>query len=123
MNERGLAHRIACRIQHDGKLHELRRLNIDDAERQPPPRAVDRPPDAGNQYGHKQRKAKHESPRRDTLPSLDRHLERDQRSDESDGDEQAVPNEEIPRVIAGVRARLRHRNRGGVDHHEADGQQ
>ena len=48
VQERRLAHRVARRVQHDGELHELGGLQVDDGERQPAPRAVDRLADAGN---------------------------------------------------------------------------
>ena len=80
MQERRLAHGIARGVQHDRELHEFGRLHVDDRERQPAPRAVDRLADAGDEH---ERAASttpdHEDPRREALPGLHRHLEGDER--------------------------------------------
>jgi hypothetical protein len=55
--ERRLAHRVACRVKDDGELHQLRRLQVDDVERQPALAAVDALADAGDQHRDQQRRA------------------------------------------------------------------
>ena len=79
MQERRLAHRVARGVQHDRELHELGRLQVDDGERQPAARAVDRLADAGDEHEREQHDAADEEPRREALPRLHRHLEGDER--------------------------------------------
>ena len=64
-----------------------------------------------------------EEPRRAALPDLDRHLEREERRGEADREEHRVAREEIPRAIAGMRRRLRHRDRRRIHHHEPEREQ
>ena len=98
VQERRLAHRVARRVQHDRELHELGRLEVDDDKRDPAPRAVDALADAGNEHQHQQHGADDEEPRREPLPDLHRHLERDDvAATSADADEQRVADEEVPR--------------------------
>src|SRR6185312_10960833 len=74
VQERGLAHRVARGVQHAGELHEFGRLDVDQQQRQPPFRPVDRFADAGNQDEDEQRRAAGEKPRCAALPHFHRHL-------------------------------------------------
>ena len=87
VQERGLAHRVARGVQHDGELHELGGLQVDDDERQPAAAAVDGAADAGNEHQHEQQRGASEQPRRELLPCLHRDLERDERGSEAGRDE------------------------------------
>jgi len=68
-----LAHRIARRVQDHRKLHEFGRLQVDEREREPPARPVDRLADAGDEHQQQQHGAADEEPRREVLPGLHRH--------------------------------------------------
>ncbi len=120
VQERGLAHRVARRVEHRGELHEFGRLDVDDDERKPALRAVDRLADAGDQHEHEQRGAGDEEPRRAALPDPDRHLEREECCEEPDRQERRVPREEIPRAISGVGGRLGGCDRRRIHHHQAE---
>ena len=120
VQERGAAHGVARRVQHDGDLHEFRGLHIDDGERQPPARTVDRFADARHEHQHQQRGAGDEQPRRQLVPRAHRHLKRDRRGRQADRDEHRVPREEIPGAITGVVRRFGHRDRRRIHHHQTD---
>ena len=77
MQERRAPHGVARRVQHDRELHELRRLHVDHAERQPAARSVDRLAHVRNEHEHEQHGARDEEVRRELLPGAKRDLERD----------------------------------------------
>ena len=58
VQQRGLAHRVARRVEHDGELHELGRLHVEHAQREPAARAVDVLADAGDQHDDEQHRAR-----------------------------------------------------------------
>ena len=125
MQERRLAHGVARGVQHDGELHEFGRLQVDDGERQPAARAVDRPCRCrGRSTSASSTTPPAKSHGAQALPRLHRHLEarRTPRAS-ADGDEHRVPREEIPGAEAGVRGSLGHRDRRRVHHHEPDREQ
>ena len=56
----GLAHRVIGGVEHREHLHQLRRLQIDDHQRQPAPRAVHFASDAGHQHQRQQHQTDNE---------------------------------------------------------------
>jgi hypothetical protein len=72
-----LAHRVVGGVEHGKQLHQFRRLQVGDAERQPAAGAIDVAADTGNQHQREQHDAGHEQPRRVALPGDQRHLEGD----------------------------------------------
>ena len=123
VQEVGLAHRVAGRVQHDEQLHEFGRLHVDDHERQPAFAAVDGLADARHQDCDEQQRARNEQIRRQPLPHLDRHLKGDIRRQDSRRHEDRVAREEVPRTIARVGHGFGGRDRCRIHHHQADGQQ
>ena len=68
MHVRHLAYRVVGGIQHGEQLHQLGRLQIDDAERQPAARAIDFATDTRNQHQCQQHEAGDKKPGRQMLP-------------------------------------------------------
>jgi hypothetical protein len=120
VHERGLAHRVVRRIEHDEELHQLRGLEPGDAERNPAPSAVHLAADAGDQHDHEERGAQHEEPRRRALPQPYRHAE--ERDSERDAHRHVngMASEEIAGAKTGEALGFRHRDRRRVHHHEPD---
>ena len=54
------------------------------------------------------------------LPAAQRHQEHRGRGRQREREEQAVPQQEVGRIVAGVAARLGGRDRGRVHHHQAE---
>ena len=119
MQERRLAHRIARRVEHDGELHELGGLQVDDAERQPAPRAVDRLADAGDEHQRQQHRAADEQPRREraATPSSAPGTRRT-RATMPTATNSAWRARKYHGAKAGVRRSFGHRDRRRIDHHE-----
>jgi hypothetical protein len=76
-----------------------------------------------HQHQHQQRHADQEQPRRALLPDPQRHLEHHHRGDQADGQEDAVADQEIGRLVAGEAAALGGGDGGRVHHHQAEQQQ
>ncbi len=68
VQERRLAHRVARRVEHHDQLHEFRRLQVDDDQRQPAPAAVDRLADPGDKHRDEQHRADENSYGASALP-------------------------------------------------------
>ena len=124
VQERRLAHRVARRVQHDGELHELRRLQVDDDERQPAPRAVDRLADARDQHQHEQhaRRRRTATARAAARPSSAPGTRRAAATSPT-ATNIACRARKYHGAVAGVRRRLGHRDRRRIHHHQADREQ
>ena len=124
VQERRAAHGVARRVQHDGELHELGRLQVDDDERQPAARAVDRLADAGHQHQHQQHGAGDEQPGRQLAATrFTGTWNATAAATRPTATNMRVPHQEIPRAVAGVRRRLGHRDRRRIHHHQAEREQ
>ena len=64
-----LAHGEARGVKHAGHLHQFRRLQVEDVQRDPAPRAERAAADAGHQHDHQQHQADQERQRRQPLPA------------------------------------------------------
>ena len=123
MHVRHLAHRIVGGVQHGEQLHQFGRLQIRHAERQPATRAIDVTSNARNQYQRQQYETGDEEPGRHLLPGRERHLEGEPSGHQPDGQEYAVADEIIGRMVSGKTPSLSNGNRRRIDHHHADQQQ
>jgi hypothetical protein len=112
VHHRHLAHRIVGGIKHGEEFHQLRGLQVGNAQRQPTARAIDFAAEAGNQHHDQQHHPGHEQPRRKLLPGRQRHLESDCGGDDADAQEDGVTHQEIGRLVAGEFASLGDGNGG-----------
>ena len=123
VQERRSPNRVARRIEDDEELHELRRLHVDQAERQPALAAIDRAAYSGNEDGDQQHRAGDKKIRGERTPGPDRNLECDQSRHEPCREEERVAREEVPWSVAGISRRLGRRDGRRIDHDEPGGEQ
>ena len=90
-----LAHHVAGGVHRHHQLGGLARLEVQQAERDPAPRAVLHHADVRHQHQRQQHQRGDEQPRRPLLPHRHRDLQRQQRGDRTDHDRQAVAPEEV----------------------------
>ena len=117
------AHGVIGREQHAEQFHQFRRLQIEQAHRNPAPRAVDAFADEGHEHQNQQDEGEPEQHRRQLLPALARNLESDHRTDEGHADRHHMAREEIGLGEVRIFGRIGERDRGRIDHDGAEQQQ
>jgi hypothetical protein len=99
---RHLAHRVVGGVEHGEQFHQLRRLQVGEAERQPAARAIDVAADTGNQH---QRSAARRRPRTATARSCCQADSGTWKAtaggDQADAQEDAMAHQVIGRLMAG----------------------
>ena len=120
---RHLAHRVVGSVEDREELHQLGRLQVGEAERQPALRAIDFAPDPGDQHQREEDDADQEQPGRDLLPGLQGHLEGGEGGEQAEAEEDRVADEEIGRLLCGEASGFGDRDRRRVHHHQAEDEQ
>jgi len=123
VHEGGLARGVVGGVQHGEKLHQFGGLQVGEAERDPAAAAIDLAPDSGDQHHHQQQQAGEKQVGRGLLPHPHRHLEGGHAGAHAKGDEQALAQQIVFAVVAGVAGRFGNRERGGIHHHQAEREQ
>ena len=123
LHHRVLAHGVVGRVQHGSQLHQLGRLEVEHDEVEPAPRAFHLAADAGDQDQDQQHHPGEEEPGRAGLPEAHRHHEGQRRGEERQREENALPDEEVGRIVAREPAAFRNGDGSRIDHHEARGDQ
>ncbi|MDT4830818.1 hypothetical protein FQZ97_642950 [compost metagenome] len=118
-----LAHGVIGGIQHHRQLHQLGRLEIHHAQRDPAARAIDALADKRHQHDHQQDQRDDKELGRIAVPYLHRHLERHQPDRQPDKQRKRMPHQEMAFTVVGVARRIRQRDRGRKDHHQAEREQ
>ena len=123
VHERSLARGVVGGVEHGEEFHQLGRLQVGEAERDPAAAAVHFTADPGDQHHHQQQQAGEEEVGRGLLPDAHRYLEGSHGEGETDADEDRLADEVELAVVPGVPGRLGGGNRGRIDHHQTDRQQ
>ena len=115
-----VAHGVDRHVSHEKPARDLRRLEVQRPDPDPPLAAVDLMADSRDQHEDEEREARDQQPGREPLPDRDRHDEQRgaERAAEQDGEKLPLEMEE----------RVAHRALGDVqgrrgNHHQADEQQ
>ena len=120
MHQSRFANGVIRGIQHRKQFHQLGRLQIEQAKRQPALAAVDFPPYARDQHKHQQHHTQAKKIGCSLFPDSQRELEADETGHQSDEQEHALPDEVVGGLIAGEAPAFRYRDRRGVDHDQSE---
>ncbi len=118
-----LAHGVVGGIQDGEQLHQFRRLQVGDAQRNPALRAIDTSADPRHQHQDQQQHAQQEQGQGEALPHCHRHLEHHPRRDAADGKRGCMAHQKVMRPIPGEPRPLGKGDGCRIDHHQTNQQQ